>query len=156
MHPTLLPRFRGPTTLAYVILNGQKETGSTVHIIDEGMDTGPIVLQRSVEITPFDTLRSLQRKVYSIEPDLLIDALRLMDSPDFTPQAQDEKQATVFLKKRTPADSEINPEKSLLDLYDEIRACAPEDFPAFFFVKGQKVCVQFWWPDLDSNEYKDN
>lgn len=155
VHPTLLPYYRGPTTLAYLIMNHEMETGSTVHYIAAGMDTGPIVLQRKVKISPFDTLRSLQRKVYTIEPDLVTDSLKLLDASGFVPTPQNETQATIYPKKRYPKDSEIDPTKPLIELYDAIRACDPDEFPAFFFVDGQKVCIRLWRAERPPEDEKD-
>ena len=153
--PTLLPKYRGPTTGAYILMNNEGFSGSTVHIMDEGMDTGPIVVQQKVKLTRFDTIRSLQSKVYALEPDLVEQALELIATPGFQPTVQDKNKATIYPQKRTPEDSEIDPGKPLLELFDRVRACDPEEFPAFFYVENQKVCIKFWrpeQPETDDNE----
>ena len=155
VHPTLLPKYRGPTSGAYILMNREPATGSTVHIMDAGMDTGPIVLQRAVELSRFDTIRSMQRKVFAMEPDLVADALRLLAEPRFRPEAQDEAAATVFPKKRTPADSLLDAGRPLAELYDHVRACDFDEFPAFFFVDGQKVCVRMWRPERPAEDGDD-
>ncbi|MBI2195053.1 MAG: hypothetical protein HYU36_23980 [Planctomycetes bacterium] len=147
VHPTLLPQYRGPTSGPYILMNRETESGSTVHLIDEGMDSGPIVLQAKATLSRFDTIRSLRRKVYSLEPDLVVQALERLKGPGFQPVPQDESRASVYPKARTPADSEIDPRQTLLGLFDFIRACDPDDFPAFFYVEGQKVCIRLWRPD---------
>jgi methionyl-tRNA formyltransferase len=140
LHPTLLPRYRGPTTGAYILLNDERESGSTMHFMTEQMDKGGIILQSRVDLSPFDTIRSLQRKVYAVEPELVIDALgRLENGAEVLPQ--DETKASEFPKKRTPADSELDPTRSLIDLVNHIRACDPTEFPAFFMYHGQRVNV---------------
>lgn len=151
LHPTLLPRYRGPTTGAYIILNREPVAGSTVHVLDEGMDTGPIVAQSHVNLTPFDTIRSMQRKVYQSEPALVLDALRKLDAGHL-PVAQDERLATSFPDFRRPADSEIDPSKPLTALIDAIRASDPEQFPAFFWYNGQKVFIRLWREDRPTGE----
>ena len=155
VHPTLLPRYRGPASGAYILINHEHESGSTVHLIDGGMDTGPIVLQYRVPLTPFDTIRSLQRKVYSIEPKLVADALVALDTPGFALVPQDETQATAYHEKRRPKDSEIDPHKSVLELFDFIRACDPDEFPAFFFAAGQRVCIRLWRPEREPGDDND-
>jgi methionyl-tRNA formyltransferase len=147
IHPTLLPRYRGPASGAYVLINQERESGSTVHLIDGGVDTGPIVLQRRVPLTRFDTIRSLQRKVYSIEPKLVEDSLALLDEPGFAPIPQDESQASLYPKRRVPDDSALDPTKPLSELFDSIRACDPQEFPAFFVLEGQKICIRLWRPE---------
>ncbi len=156
VHPTRLPRYRGATSGAFIIINNEPESGSTVHLMDEGMDTGAIIAQSWVPLSRFDTSRSMQRKVYASEPDLVLEALRLLDEPDFVPQIQDESQATEYLKRRKPEDSEIDPNKSLLELFDFIRSCDPQDYPAFFFVEGQRVCVKLWRPERPADAPEDS
>lgn len=146
LHPTLLPRYRGPTTAAYVLINNERESGSTVHYMTTEMDRGDIVAQSYVSLTSFDTIRSLQNKVYAQEPQLVIEALRKLEEGEFA-REQDESQASEFPKKRTPADSEIDPSFSLKDLFNQIRACDPDDFPAFFYHEGEKVCIRLWRPE---------
>lgn len=145
MHPTLLPRYRGPTSAAYILINNERESGSTVHYMTPEMDRGDIIAQSKIPITPFDTIRSLQRKVYSSEPQLVIDALAAVDSGD-SARPQNESEASEYPGKRTPADSEIDPSRPLTELINHIRACDPDEFPAFFFYHGQKVCVRLWRP----------
>ena len=143
VHPTLLPKYRGPTTGAYILINNETESGSTVHFLSEEADKGDIVLQSYVPLTPFDTLRSLQRKVYGKEPALVVKAMRSLDD-GIIPTHQNEALATSYPKVRKPEDSEINPNKSLLELFNEIRATDPKEFPAFFYYHGAKVNVKFW------------
>jgi methionyl-tRNA formyltransferase len=141
IHPTLLPRYRGPTTAAYIIMNGDTESGSTVHLMTEHMDRGEVVAQSRVALGPFDTVRSMQRKVYASEPELMLEALDRYER-GIEPTAQDETLATEYPKRRRPADSEIDPTKPLAELFDEIRAADPSDFPAFFFHRGEKVFIR--------------
>ena len=151
VHPTLLPRYRGPTTAAHILINGEKESGSTVHYMTADMDRGDILAQSSVQLNAFDTVRSLQRKVYATEPKLIIDAISALES-GVQSRFQDEGQASEFPRKRTPADSEINPARPLSELFNQIRACDPDEFPAFFYHEGQKVCVRLWRPEKTKKE----
>lgn len=146
-HPTLLPKYRGPSSGAYILLNDEKETGLTIHLIDSGMDTGPIVVQESFPITKFDTIRSIQHKTYALEPKAMIKALELLSTPGFVPLCQNKNDGSTFPRQRTPDDSLIDPSQPLNTLYNAIRACDPNDFPAHFYVEGQKVCIKMWRPD---------
>ena len=147
VHPTLLPHYKGPCSGAYILINGEPYTGSTVHVMDAGMDTGPIVHQKQIGVSRFDTTRSLQRRVYEMEPELLLEALLKLEDPEFAPVPQPVDASKDYLRPRTPADSEIDPSLPLARLYDAIRACDPDDYPAFFRVEGQKVCIRLWRPD---------
>jgi len=154
--PTLVPQYRGPSPWAYVIANGERETGVTVHQIDGGLDSGPVLHQQRVELTPFDTYLSLRAKVLDLEPKAILAALRKVGagSPQFTPQ--DESQAAEYVRPRTPDDSEIDPTRPLMDVYDEIRACDPDRFPAFFYIEGQKVCIRLWRPEKPEGDHPDS
>ncbi len=151
IHPTLLPRFRGPTSGAYILIQNERESGSTVHHMTEKMDGGDIVTQSRVALTPFDTIRSLQRKVYGSEPQLFVDALLALEN-GIKPTPQDESKSSEFKKKRTPIDSEIDPYRPLSELVDQIRACDPEDYPAFFMHCGERVNIKIWRPDKPESE----
>ena len=69
VHPSLLPKYPGMDldVHAEVIKNGEKETGMTIHYVDEGVDSGEIILQKSVEVAENDTPESLKRKVQELE-----------------------------------------------------------------------------------------
>jgi len=152
IHPTLLPKYRGPTTGPHILMNDEKESGSSVHYLTDKVDAGDIVVQSHVPIRPFDTIRSMQRKVYAAEPELVIEAIKRLDLGEkATPQ--NEQQASVFPIVRKPADSEIDPNKPLLALVNEIRACDAFEYPAFFIYHGEKVCIRLWRPEKKESEY---
>jgi len=151
VHPTLLPNYRGPNSGAYVLINDEKFAGSTVHLMTDKIDQGSIINQSSVPLSKFDTIRSMQRKVYESEPNLVIQALKLLQAN--APMIQQQEEESSFYARRSPKDSEIDPNKSLIALFDEIRSCDPVDFPAYFFIGGEKVCVRMWRPDKPSQEY---
>lgn len=67
VHPTLLPKYRGFQSGPYIIINGENKTGVTIHFMDVGMDTGDIILQKEVNLTNFDTTRSMQRKTVPLK-----------------------------------------------------------------------------------------
>ena len=82
IHPSLIPSFCGKGCYGdkvhqMVLDRGVKLTGATVHFVDEGTDTGPIILQRAVEIKDYDTVESLKAKVLKVEHELLPEAIRL-------------------------------------------------------------------------------
>lgn len=149
LHPTLLPKYRGPTTGAYILKNNEKKTGSTIHLISKKIDSGDILSKSFVKINPFDTIKSMQRKVYNAEAKLVISTLKKLKK-GIKPLKQNNKFASTFKKVRKPEDSRINAHKPLIDLINDIRACDTKKFPAFFKYKNQKVCIKLW----RSNKYK--
>lgn len=76
LHPSLLPALRGLGSIRRAFEAGLPQTGCTVHVVDAGLDTGPILGQRAVPIHPDDTLETLEARMHATEHALLIDTLR--------------------------------------------------------------------------------
>ncbi len=151
-HPTLLPKYRG-RYLHPILINNDKETGVSAHLIDENYDTGPIVKQIKYPVETFDTIKSLSRKNIAAEIKLVLQVLEEAYAGKLKTQAQDENSSSSYFKQRTPEDSEINPEKSLKDLFYEIRCCDPDLYPAYFIVDGQKVYIKIYRKDKADDEF---
>ncbi len=77
VHPSLLPAFPGPTPIEDALAAGVAETGVTVHFVDEGVDSGPVIFQEPVPIEPGDTPERLRERVHAVEHRLLPEAARL-------------------------------------------------------------------------------
>lgn len=77
IHPSLLPLFPGKNAQSQALVSGFLETGATVHFVDEGMDTGPIILQKSVPILPDDSVESLSMRILEVEHEILCEAVKL-------------------------------------------------------------------------------
>lgn len=78
LHPSLLPAFKGKSAIEQALDYGVKVTGVTVHFVDEGMDTGPIIQQRVIPINEDETLESLTTKIHQAEYSLLIEGVNLI------------------------------------------------------------------------------
>lgn len=76
IHPSLLPAFPGAHAVADALAAGVKETGTTIHLVDEGVDTGPILAQKAVEIFPSDNEETLHERIKIAEHDLLVETVR--------------------------------------------------------------------------------
>ena len=94
VHPSLLPRHRGSSPVAAAILAGDEITGVTIMLLDEGMDTGPILSQKQVPVLPQDTTGSLTSKLAELGADLLLDTLHKWSTGEITPHPQDNEIAT--------------------------------------------------------------
>jgi len=77
VHPSLLPSFPGAHAVEDALAHGVKVTGATVHFVDDGVDTGPIVLQEAVAVEPDDTVATLHARIQQVEHRLLPHAVRL-------------------------------------------------------------------------------
>ena len=98
LHASLLPCWRGAAPIQAAIAAGDCETGITVMHMDEGLDTGDILLQRSVEILPNDTGGSLHDRLAQIAPEALLESLRLLSARNAPRIAQDNARATYAPK----------------------------------------------------------
>ncbi len=77
IHPSLLPKFPGAHSIRDAFEAKEKQTGVTIHFVDEGVDSGPIILQRKVPISPSDTLETLEERVHATEYELYPEAIKL-------------------------------------------------------------------------------
>jgi methionyl-tRNA formyltransferase len=98
LHASLLPRWRGAAPIQAAIAAGDRETGITVMYMDEGLDTGDILLQRSVDILPNDTGGSLHGRLAQIAPAALLDSLRLVAAGNAPRIPQDNARVTYAPK----------------------------------------------------------
>ena len=94
VHASLLPRCRGAAPVSAAILAGYEETGVTIMLMDEGMDTGPILSQATCPISPQDTRESLRARLAQLGADLMVDTLPRWLAGAIEPQPQDHDQAT--------------------------------------------------------------
>lgn len=101
VHASLLPKYRGAAPINWAIINGEKETGITTMLMDEGMDTGDMLLSERVEISDDDTADSLHDRLKYVGAALLIKTIKGLESGDLRPIKQDDSQATYapMLKK---------------------------------------------------------
>ena len=107
VHASLLPKLRGAAPVAAAILQGHQETGVTLMLTDEGIDTGPIIAQRRLPIAPDDTSDSLSEKMSHLGGDLLIDIIPTWLAGEIEPSPQDDAQATyapLFAKREGAID----------------------------------------------------
>jgi len=101
LHASLLPKYRGAAPIQWAIANGESTTGVTTMKIDAGLDTGDVLLQQEIHITPADTSETLAPKLASMGADLLVETLRGLQTGIIKPYAQNHAQATLapILKK---------------------------------------------------------
>lgn len=147
IHPSLLPKYKGAYSGFAIIENGEKETGITAHFIDDGIDTGDIICQTVIPLTNFDTINSMSKKVSMIEPSFVSDVINNIVDNNFKTQKQINSNNMIYNKKRVPEDSLIDVNKPLIELYNKIRSCDQENYPAYFELEGKKVKVRLEFED---------
>ncbi len=94
IHPSLLPKYRGAAPVGAAILAGEEAAGVTVMLMDEGMDTGPILAQRKVPIQPEDTRASLEGRLAQEGAALILETLPAWLAGELHPQPQSEEKAS--------------------------------------------------------------
>lgn len=95
VHPSLLPRHRGPAPMQAVIAQGDEETGVSIMLLDEGMDTGPILATQTFLVAPDETYRTLETKVHEVGTSLLVSTLKQWTTGSVKPIPQSNAGATV-------------------------------------------------------------
>jgi methionyl-tRNA formyltransferase len=137
-HPSLLPRHRGASAINWAIIQGDTRTGLTVFWVDEGIDTGPILLQKEVGIGPDETTGSLYfNALFPMGVEAMVEAVELIRKGEAPRIAQDESKATY----EPPCDdavASVDWKKSSRDLYNLIRGCDPQP-GAYSTLKGKKI-----------------
>jgi methionyl-tRNA formyltransferase len=125
-HPSLLPRHRGPSSINWPIIMGETRTGLTIFWPDNGLDTGPILLQKEVEIRDTDTLGSLYfDRLYPMGVAALLEAVDLVRAGTAPRIVQDESQATYegWCKKEHV---QVDWQKPLQEIWNLIRGADPQ------------------------------
>ena len=124
IHASLLPKYRGSAPIAWAILNGEKKTGITTMFMDEGMDTGDILLQSEIPIRDDETTETLQDRLASLGAQLLSETLEKMKKREIHPTPQDHSKATYapMLKKE---DGQIDWTKGAEEIDRQVRAFHP-------------------------------
>src|SRR5258708_3405659 len=95
LHASLLPKYRGAAPIQWAIAQGESITGVTTMRIDAGLDTGDILMQRELPISPDDTAGTLGPKLAAIGADLMVETLRGLESKQIHPTPQDHSKATL-------------------------------------------------------------
>jgi len=124
VHASLLPHYRGAEPVVAAVLAGDAETGVTIMLIDEGMDTGPILAQQSIPIAPDDTRASLTEKLAHLGARLLLEVLPGWLHGEIQPEAQDDTSASYAPLVRKE-DGEVDWARPAVVIERMIRAYAP-------------------------------
>lgn len=148
VHPSLLPRWRGPTPVQSALLAGDKKTGVTVMQLNERIDAGDILKQIEYEIQKNDTSKILYEQLFDIGADLLMETLDDLQQGTVIPRPQNEAEAT-YTKKIQKNDAKIDWTLSAKQLANQVRAY--NDWPvAFTIFNGQQFRI---WKAVALNEH---
>ncbi len=124
VHPSLLPKYRGPSPVQQAILDGTPKTGVTVMLLDEGMDTGPVLAQRSVRLSGDETAGALTARLFELGAELLAETVDRWVAGEIRPRPQAQAEATVT-KLLSREDGEVDWSKSAELIARMVRAYDP-------------------------------
>jgi len=136
IHPSMLPKYRGPSPVATAILNGETATGVTLMLLDAGMDTGPIVAQRGFPLSGSETAEDLTPALFQLGGELLLENLEPWMAGQVPAINQDASQATLTSKLQR-SDGEADWLLSAVELERRHRAFTP--WPGLFTLWEGKV-----------------
>ncbi|HPD60218.1 MAG TPA: methionyl-tRNA formyltransferase [Thermodesulfobacteriota bacterium] len=139
VHASLLPKYRGAAPINWVIINGEKETGITTMLMDKGLDTGDILVQRKLEIFPEENAGQLHDRLSFLGAEVLLETIDRLKQGRLTSSKQEESEAS-YAPPMKKEDGVIDWEKSAEKIYNHIRGMNP--WPgAFTYLEGKILKV---------------
>ncbi|MGA4643645.1 methionyl-tRNA formyltransferase [Limisphaera sp. 4302-co] len=143
LHASLLPKYRGAAPIQWALANGETETGVTLMLMDEGMDTGPILARRSLRIQPGETAGQLHDRLAELAAELLVEALPEYLAGRLTPQPQP-AEGVSYAPRLRREHGRIDWSRPAVEIERRIRAFDP--WPGSF---------TWWWPRPEGDEVPD-
>lgn len=140
LHGSLLPKYRGRAPANWALVNGEKETGLTLHHMVKKADAGDIVAQKKVKISREDTALTLFKKLVPLTREILTETVPLIENGTAPKIPQNHAEATVF-KSRTPEDGRIDWTCEAEEIYNLVRAVTRPYPGAFADLDGKKITV---------------
>lgn len=125
VHASLLPAYRGAAPIERSIMNGEEETGVSIMLMDEGLDTGPVALQKKTTVAPNTNAGELTEALAVLGAEAIVEALFAVESGSFSLTEQDETEAT-YASKITAQDRLVKWSLPAKKIHDQIRALAPK------------------------------
>lgn len=142
VHGALVPRYRGMHGGTWSIINGESEHGYTVHLIDEGIDSGPIFHQGRVVVGVNDNINKVRELITNLFCNEIMSVISSIYNNEVIPEPQNEEEA-IYVCRRKPEDSIIDWNKNSKDIHNLIRALTPPYTDgAYTFYKGDKLFIE--------------
>ena len=141
IHESPLPEGKGYAPIQWAVLNKRKNLTVTLYKLDNKIDTGLIINQHNVPILDYDTLKSLNEKRKKGIQNCFRIFLDELSSGFMVLRKQTGRGS--YHKKRTPASCKLDSSLSLEELWDYIRICDNEDYPAWFNVRDKKIIIRY-------------
>ena len=142
IHPSLLPKYRGMSPINWVVINGETESGITVHFVDETADTGDIILQKKFTISETETAKDVYDKSISLYPSIMKETLKILTSSTFVRKSQNKMEPRFFYSRRFPKDGKIDWNNSREKIFNLIRGLSDPYPNAFFYYNNKQILVK--------------
>ena len=140
VHASLLPKYRGAAPIHWVVMQGEHETGVTIMQMDEGLDTGDMIIAQSVPIEPEDSTGTVHDKLAGLGAELLARALPLIAGGQAAKTPQDDTRST-YAPLLTKEVEKVDWTKSSVDIFNQVRGLNP--WPGAYTLLGDKV-LKIW------------
>ena len=140
VHGSLLPRWRGAAPIQRAIWAGDRETGITIMQMDEGLDTGPMLMKTTCAIEPTDTSASMYAKLATLGPEALLNTLRALAAGTLSAEPQDSAEAN-YAQKLSKEEARLNWQQPAAQLERSIRAFNP--WPVSYFSVAEQM-IKVW------------
>jgi len=150
VHSSLLPKYRGASPIHSAILNGDKESGVSIMYIEEGLDSGDVILKETCEITEDDTLGTLHDRLKELGAIGLEKALKLIEAEEVKAEKQDDSKAT-FVKPITKEQAKINWNNIKEVTFNQIRGLNP--FPGAYTHNEKNENIKIYKSEKLEKEY---
>lgn len=124
VHGSLLPEYRGAAPMQRAIIDGKKQTGITIQCMDVGLDTGDMIVKRTVDILPNDNFEDIHDKLGAVGADALLEAIKLVGNGEAVREKQDDTSAT-YAAKIEKSDCLIDFSQPRQAVHDRIRGLSP-------------------------------
>ena len=150
VHSSLLPKYRGASPIHSAILNGDKESGVSIMYIEEGLDSGDVILKEICEITEDDTLGTLHDRLKELGAIGLEKALKLIEAEEVKAEKQDDSKAT-FVKPITKEQAKIDWNNTKEVIFNQIRGLNP--FPGAYTHNEKNENIKIYKSEKLEKEY---
>lgn len=144
LHASLLPKYRGAAPINWAIINGEKETGITTMLMDKGLDTGDMLIKKSIPILDEDDAETLHDKLANLGAEVLIETLHKLEEGTLIPVKQNEEEAT-YATIITKEMGHIYWSKSAYEIRNLIRGLRP--WPGCYTFYGDKT-IKIWKAEI--------
>ena len=150
IHPSLLPKYRGSSPIQYALLNGDSETGVSIIHLNNKIDSGAILGQKKINISPYANFQEMYEKLGQLSSELLITILKDMSNGTLKPIIQDESKKTLAPKIKKEQ-YRIDWQKKSLEIHNQIRAFDP--YPGAYSFLNKKRIKLFLSKNEDNFKY---